>query len=73
MRLNEVETKTRLLITLSDGKPDGYDNYRGKYGIEDTRRALIEARRAVLTLISPPLILKPRITCPICMAMPVTR
>jgi nitric oxide reductase NorD protein len=42
-----VEAKTRLLITLSDGKPDDYhDNYRGKYGIEDTRRALLEATRA---------------------------
>jgi nitric oxide reductase NorD protein len=43
--LNEVDAKTRILITLSDGKPDDYDNYRGEYGIEDTRRALIEARR----------------------------
>jgi nitric oxide reductase NorD protein len=43
--LNEVEARTRLLITLSDGKPDDYDSYRGAYGIEDTRQALIEARR----------------------------
>ena len=43
--LNEVEARTRILITLSDGKPDDYDNYRGDYGIEDTRRALLEARR----------------------------
>jgi nitric oxide reductase NorD protein len=43
--LNEVEAKTRILITISDGKPDDYDHYRGEYGIEDTRRALIEARR----------------------------
>ena len=43
--LNQVEAKTRLLITLSDGKPDDYDTYRGTYGIEDTRQALIEARR----------------------------
>jgi len=43
--LNEVEARTRLLITLSDGKPDDYDTYRGAYGIEDTRQALIEARR----------------------------
>ena len=35
---------TRLLVTLSDGKPDDYsDHYRGEYGIEDTRQALIEA------------------------------
>ena len=43
--LNEVDAKTRILITISDGKPDDYDHYRGEYGIEDTRRALIEARR----------------------------
>ncbi len=44
--LGEVEARTKLLITLSDGKPDDYDTYRGAYGIEDTRMALIEARRA---------------------------
>jgi len=44
--LNETEARTRLLITLSDGKPDDYSDYRGVYGIEDTRRALIEARRS---------------------------
>ncbi|MEN8107025.1 MAG: VWA domain-containing protein [Pseudomonadota bacterium] len=43
--LNEVEARTKLLITLSDGKPDDYDAYRGAYGIEDTRQALIEAKR----------------------------
>ncbi|WJW75816.1 hypothetical protein QVG61_01640 [Thiohalobacter sp. IOR34] len=43
--LNRVEARTRLLITLSDGKPDDYDTYRGAYGIEDTRMALIEAKR----------------------------
>jgi nitric oxide reductase NorD protein len=44
--LGEVEARTKLLITLSDGKPDDYDGYRGEYGIEDTRQALIEAKRA---------------------------
>jgi nitric oxide reductase NorD protein len=45
--LTGIEARTRLMITLSDGKPDDYhDNYRGKYGIEDTRRALLEATRA---------------------------
>ena len=45
--LNQVEAKTRILITLSDGKPDDYsDEYRSEYGIEDTRRALIEAKRS---------------------------
>jgi nitric oxide reductase NorD protein len=44
--LNAVDARTKLLITLSDGKPDDYsDNYRGEYGVEDTRQALIEAHR----------------------------
>ena len=40
-----VDARTRLLITLSDGKPDDYDAYHGEYGIEDTRMALFEARQ----------------------------
>ncbi len=36
----------KLLVTLSDGRPDDFgDEYRGHYGIEDTRRALQEAHR----------------------------
>ncbi len=42
--------KTRLLIVLSDGKPEDYDSfqdgYRGPYGLADTRMALVEARNA---------------------------
>jgi len=44
--LRQQEVRTRLLVTLSDGKPDDYSDYRGEYGIEDTRQALIEAKRA---------------------------
>ncbi len=45
-KLNGIEAKTRLLITLSDGKPEDYfDIYNTQYGIEDTRQALFEARR----------------------------
>ena len=43
-RLHQIEARTKLLITLSDGRPDDQDGYRGPYGIEDTRRALIEAK-----------------------------
>ncbi len=43
-KLHQVEARTKLLITLSDGRPDDKDGYRGPYGIEDTRRALIEAK-----------------------------
>jgi len=44
--LRQVEARTRLMITLSDGKPDDYDIYKGPYGIEDTRQALLESRQA---------------------------
>jgi nitric oxide reductase NorD protein len=43
--LHDVDARTKLLITLSDGKPDDFDGYRGDYGIEDTRKALIEAKQ----------------------------
>jgi nitric oxide reductase NorD protein len=43
--LFSIEARTKLLITLSDGKPDDYDGYGGDYGIEDTRQALSEAKR----------------------------
>lgn len=44
-QLEAVEARTKLLITLSDGKPEDYDGqYRGEYGIEDTRQALFECR-----------------------------
>jgi nitric oxide reductase NorD protein len=44
--LQDVEAKIRLLVTLSDGKPEDYDDYKGEYAIEDTRHALIEAKAA---------------------------
>ena len=42
--LAATDAKVRLLITLSDGKPEDYDDYKGDYAIEDTRHALIEAK-----------------------------
>lgn len=36
----------RVLLLLSDGKPHDMDDYEGRYGIEDTRQSLIEARKA---------------------------
>jgi len=38
----------RLLLILSDGKPHDMDHYEGRYGVEDTRMALIDARKAGL-------------------------
>ena len=34
----------RLLLVLSDGKPNDVDVYEGRYGVEDMRRAVIEAK-----------------------------
>ncbi|PLX49767.1 MAG: VWA domain-containing protein [Desulfobulbaceae bacterium] len=39
-----VEARVRLLIILTDGKPEDYDDYKGEYAIEDSRHALIEAK-----------------------------
>jgi nitric oxide reductase NorD protein len=36
--------RQRLLMVLSDGKPNDIDAYEGRYGVEDTRQAVIEAR-----------------------------
>ena len=38
----------RLLLLLTDGKPNDLDRYEGRYGIEDTRQAIHEARRSGL-------------------------
>lgn len=35
----------RILLILSDGKPNDLDLYEGRYGIEDTRVAVSEARK----------------------------
>ncbi len=43
-KLKSVEARTRLLVTITDGKPEDYDDYKGEYAIEDTRKALMEAR-----------------------------
>lgn len=40
----------RLILLLSDGKPNDLDHYEGRYGVEDTRQAIIEARRLGLQL-----------------------
>ncbi len=34
----------RLLLLLSDGKPNDSDEYEGRYGVEDLRQAVAEAR-----------------------------
>src|SRR5690606_23733306 len=38
----------RLLLVLTDGKPNDSDYYEGRYAIEDTRRAILDARQQEL-------------------------
>ena len=43
-RLAERPERQRLLLVLTDGKPNDIDIYEGRYGLEDTRHAIQEAR-----------------------------
>jgi nitric oxide reductase NorD protein len=42
--LSREVARHRLLLILSDGKPNDVDGYDGRYGIADTRQAIAEAR-----------------------------
>jgi nitric oxide reductase NorD protein len=42
--LSEQRAQQRLMLILTDGKPNDLDQYEGRYGIEDTRHAIMEAR-----------------------------
>ena len=46
--LLQQPAQRRLLLIVSDGKPNDLDHYEGRYGVEDTRQAVLEARRAGL-------------------------
>ena len=48
-QLQQRPERRRLLMLLTDGKPNDLDNYEGRYGIEDTRQAIHEAHRAGLS------------------------
>jgi nitric oxide reductase NorD protein len=43
-RLACEPARARLLLLLSDGRPDDEDVYEGTYGVEDVRQAVAEAR-----------------------------
>lgn len=49
-RLRERPNRHRLVLLLTDGKPNDMDHYEGRYGVEDTRRAIREARREGLAV-----------------------
>ncbi|MDR2153412.1 MAG: VWA domain-containing protein [Burkholderiaceae bacterium] len=47
-RLTERPERQKLLLILSDGKPNDLDQYEGRHGLEDTRHAVHAARLAGL-------------------------
>lgn len=44
--LEEQPQRQKLLLILSDGKPHDLDLYDGRYGIEDTRKSIAQARES---------------------------
>jgi len=40
--LDQRETKNKWIVLISDGKPNDFDKYEGKYGINDVKQALRE-------------------------------
>ena len=43
--LTKEASSQKLLLILTDGKPNDLDKYEGRYGIEDTRMAVLEAEK----------------------------
>ncbi len=44
--LGKRPNRTKLLLVLTDGKPNDIDHYEGRFALEDSRRAVQEARRS---------------------------
>lgn len=44
-KLAEQPNRRQLLLVLTDGKPNDVDHYEGRFALEDSRRAVVEARR----------------------------
>ena len=43
--LASQQAAQKILLILTDGKPNDLDKYEGRYGIEDTRMAILEAKQ----------------------------
>ena len=48
--LGRQPNRTKLLLVLTDGKPNDIDHYEGRFALEDSRKAVIEARRNGVTV-----------------------
>ncbi len=44
-QLAKQPNSQKLLLLLTDGKPNDLDKYEGRYGLEDTRMAILEAEK----------------------------
>lgn len=44
-QLARVQAEQKLLLLITDGKPNDYDRYEGRYGMADVRQATREAAR----------------------------
>jgi nitric oxide reductase NorD protein len=47
--LDKQQSANKLLLIISDGKPNDEDRYDGRYGIEDTKKALEEVKQKGIT------------------------
>lgn len=43
--IHEQKNSQKLMLILTDGKPNDIDHYEGRFGIEDTRQAIKEAHK----------------------------
>mgnify|MGYP002700323512 FL=1 len=43
--IEEQKSTEKLLLILTDGKPNDIDHYEGRFGIEDTHQAICEAKK----------------------------
>jgi nitric oxide reductase NorD protein len=48
--LAERPNRQKLLLVITDGKPNDVDHYEGRYGIEDSRKAVQECRQMGLSV-----------------------
>ncbi|PJZ26437.1 hypothetical protein CH352_07665 [Leptospira hartskeerlii] len=44
--IQKEKSQKRWILLLTDGKPNDYDRYEGKYGIEDVKKAILECERS---------------------------
>ena len=47
--LEKQQSANKLLLIISDGKPNDEDRYDGRYGIEDTKKAIEEVKQKGIT------------------------